>query len=312
MPKRHSHLKDLAPTEQFQTVVDEVNGLSERHCPDLDTAFFFLALGDVRLLFEGKFPGYRASNTAYHDFGHTCSVVVAATRILYGMAETGQIHPTREVFACLLSCLFHDVGLVQEASDQTGTGAKHTVGHEERSIRFMRDYLTTKKGEPDLISDIALCIGCTELSVDIETMKFSSPGVRIMGQVTGTADLLAQIADRFYLEKLLLLFEEFREAGISGYDTPIELLQKTRGFYNSVARKRLEGGCGSVFRHLRAYFQARWNINRDLYAEAIEANMGYIDYITQQCKDDFDCFLRHLRRGGIVCKLYPGCTVCHE
>ena len=29
----------------------------------------------------------------------------------------------------------------------------------------------------------------------------------------GTADLIGQMADRYYLEKLLLLYEEFSEAG---------------------------------------------------------------------------------------------------
>ena len=62
----------------------------------------------------------------------------------------------------------------------------------------------------------------------------------------GSADLLAQLADRLYLEKLLLLFMEFEEARLPEFETALELLQKTADFYDSVARKRLDEQLGGV------------------------------------------------------------------
>ena len=70
-------------------------------------------------------------------------------------------------------------------------------------------------------------------------IPFKIEGNRLLGYILGTSDLLTQISDRAYLEKLILLFKEFEEAGIPGFDTELDLLSKTEQFYKEVAQKRL-------------------------------------------------------------------------
>ena len=45
----------------------------------------------------------------------------------------------------------------------------------------------------------------------LEEIPFRSDETRAMGRILGSADLIAQMADRTYLEKFPLLFEEFQE-----------------------------------------------------------------------------------------------------
>jgi len=281
----------------------ETEDLLREFFPDYDGQIFRRALADVERLFAGRYPGYRASNTKYHNFEHTCSVVLASSRLIYGAMSRNESFSEADCLKGLLAALFHDVGLIQDEDDAQGTGAKHTVGHEERSIQFMRRYLAGVLNEQD-IEDIADCIRCTILTMSPAKIVFRNEAMRRMGHFTGTADLLAQIADRYYLEKLLLLFEEFEEAKLPGYGNALDLAVKTRLFYKDVARKRLDEEFRGADQYMLDYFRSRQEVDKDLYREAIDNNLAYLDKILAECNDDLDAFTARLRRGhsrGPIC-----------
>jgi len=288
-------LYDFVDPADAECVLREVDRTVRDYFPDIDTGLLHRAFGDVEQLFYGKYPGYQASNTKYHDFEHTCSVLLADARLIYGAMAAGQLFVEEDVLKGLLSALFHDVGLIQTTDDTLGTGAKYTVGHEERSIQFMRENLAGDLPCEE-IEDIADCIRCTILAMSPAKVAFRTPDMRMMGYFLGSADLLAQIADRYYLEKLLLLFEEFKEARLPGYASAYELLIKTRNFYQDVARRRLDHDFGSVDRFMRDYFRQRWDVDEDLYARAIRRNLDYLDRILDESGDDLDLFRQALRR----------------
>lgn len=290
-------LYDFVDPADGECVQREVSDTMEKFFPNFTTDVFKEAFGDVEQLFFGNYPGYKASNTKYHDFEHTCSVILADLRLIYGAMAEGHTYSALDMTKGLLAALFHDVGLIQTRDDVNGTGAKYTVGHEERSILFMRQNLKGKLSEVDT-DDIADCIRCTCLAMAPKKIAFRTENMRMMGFFLGSADLLAQIADRYYLEKLLLLFEEFKEAKLPGYDTPLDLLAKTRAFYQDVARKRMDEDLEGVDRFMKSYFKHRWNVDRDLYDEAIHRNLDYLDGILERCDDDIDCFMKGLRRGN--------------
>ncbi|QJB56096.1 HD domain-containing protein [Pseudodesulfovibrio sp. zrk46] len=296
---KKERLYDFVDPADADCVRREVLGVVREFHPEYDGTLFDRVFRDIERLFFGMYPGYRASNTKYHNFEHTCSVVLAMSRLIYGAMCEGHEYSERAITRGLLSALYHDVGLIQTEDDETGTGAKYTVGHEERSIQFMRENLGDVLSD-DSIEDIADCIRCTILMMPPSKIAFRTTTMRYMGYFLGSADLLAQIADRYYLEKLLLLFEEFKEAKLPGYDTAFDLLLKTRNFYQEVARKRLDNDLGKVDKYMGAYFNSRWGIDRDLYEEAINNNLNYLDSILSGCNDDLDCFMKSLRRGGFA------------
>ncbi len=67
-----------------------------------------------------------------------------------------------------------------------------------------------------------------------------------MGRILGSAYLIAQMADKNYLEKLPLLFLKFEEAGMPGFETPLGLFKNTEEFYHSVVKTRLAEEMGNV------------------------------------------------------------------
>jgi len=264
--------------------------------PDYDTSFFQKAYNDIISLFEGKYPGYRASNTKYHNLEHTCAVTLATTRLIHGLHVQGQTLSARIIKLGLIGALFHDTGLIQTEDEREGTGAKYTIGHEERSIELMSKYLANNGFTAEDISDCRHIIMSTILTLPLADIPFRSDEIRTMGRIIGSADLIAQMADRNYLEKLPLLFLEFEEAKMPGFETPLALFKNTEEFYHSVVRTRLKEEMGDVSSAALFHFKERWKIDRDLYAESITNNINYMKKINRDCAESFECLLQRLRR----------------
>jgi hypothetical protein len=99
----------------------------------------------------------------------------------------------------------------------------------------------------------------------------------------GSADLIGQMADRIYLEKCRdFLYEEFVLAGIAQrenadgsieihYASAADLLAKTPGFYENVAKKRLDRLFGGLHEIVATHFGGT-----NPYRERIERNIAYL------------------------------------
>lgn len=297
-----TQLTDLISGADSQEVIQEVKYIYTLISTDRDDGVFDEFYNDVVHLFNGTYPGYRASNTKYHDLEHTNLVVLAVVRLMHGCFLGGHACSPQSFILGFAAALFHDVGLIQSESEVGGSGAKFTVGHEERSIDFMRRYLIEKKFPAQTIEDCADLIRCTCLSLKPSDIHFRNKEIEKLGKIVGSADLLGQMADRYYLEKLLLLFKEFEEAKISVFDSELDLLQKTESFYESVAQRRLNYEFGGTSDYMRLHFKHRWKLDRDLYSESITNHINYLKGLIATCKNDYHCYLRNLKRGGIVQK----------
>ena len=297
MKKKDVKLYDLTDLSNPQDVLKEIKYNISLMVSNFDFSSFEKIYEDIELVFAGKYPGYRASNTKYHDLEHTNSVILAAVRLLHGGFMEGHAFIAKNILLGLLAALFHDIGFIQIESDLKGSGAKYTKGHEKRSIDFMKKYLTKNSYSPAEMEDCSHLIMCTILNLSPDQIPFRSKEVKMIGKIVGSADLMAQMADRAYLEKLLLLYEEFEEAGLPGYNSEFELLKKTEDFYKLVARKRLAEDFDNVAAFMRPHFKERWNIDRDLYDESISGHINYLKSIINKCQKTDPSLVQYLRRG---------------
>lgn len=254
---------------------------------------------DIKNLFNGNYPGYQASNTKYHNLEHTCSVTLAVARLTHGLHVQGHRFSSQVIELGLIGALFHDTGLIQKEEEYEGTGAQYTIGHEERSIELMSKYLSFNDYSSEDIKNCSHIIKSTILTLPLSEIPFRSDEIKFMGMILGSADLIAQMSDRVYLEKLPLLFQEFEEAKMPGFESPLELFKNTEEFYHSVARTRLKQELGNVATAALYHFNTRWNIDRDLYAESIRNNIEYLKKVYEYCADNdesIDCILKKFRR----------------
>jgi len=273
MIKDRNILYDLTDTNSTAETIAEIKNILLLIDPSLDPSPIEKIYADIIRIFNGEFPGYKASNTKYHNLEHTCSTALAAARLIHGLQIQGQVFSPRLVKLCLIGALFHDTGLIQTTEEVGGTGAQHTIGHEDRSIAVMGKYLAENGYSQEDIRDCSHMIKCTELFYPMADIPFNSEEVTIMGKVVGTADLVAQMADMNYQEKLPLLFMEFQEAGMEGFETPLELFKKTEEFYRKVARKRMTNELAGVSSAALYHFRERWKIDKNLYEESIKFNI---------------------------------------
>ena len=287
---------DLVDTSQPRVVLDEVRYLLTHTGSAVDLAMLERIFEDTVRLFEGKFPGYRASRTYYHDLEHTSSVFLALARLVHGGAVQGQTFAPKNILLALTAALFHDAGFILTETDEDSSGAKYTVGHEDRSIMFMRRYLPQYGLADKALDDCDHLIQCTILNLPVHDIPFQSQEIETLGKLVGTADLEAQMADRLYLEKLPLLYKEFTEAGLPTYVSELDLFQKTEDFYQHVVQERLVHQFSKVYEWMRFHFRERWGIDRDLYTEAIDNNITYLKKILKNISNGTQGFDQYLRR----------------
>ena len=145
----------------------------------------------------------------------------------------------------------------------------------------------------------------TDIRTPIPESGLSGPKEGFLGVMLGAADLLAQAADRIYLEKLLFLYHEFKEARHGGYENEVDLLKKTLGFYDFISR-RLQGVNEALNGFMTRHFEVRWGINKDFYSEAIERQKVYLKRILDISDSDPRDFLRRERVVDKVRQTYRG------
>lgn len=274
--------------------IDEILTVAEMINPSIDQDILLTFHHDIQDIFSGYYPGFRENGNRYHNLRHTYGVALATTRLFHGLTLEGLSFTSDIVIKGLLSAYFHDTGLLLRSFDTADTGAEFTQYHEARSISSLFKYLDSHHFDDSTRIDCASMIRCTNLALDIASIEFSSAAVRCAGQILGTADILAQMADRYYLEQLPFLFQEHRAGGLNHYQSAFELMNDTTQFHKTIS-ERLRSELGNVSRAMRGHFRARWNIDKDLYEENINNNIGYLSSIIAQCRD-LDGLAAHLRR----------------
>jgi hypothetical protein len=282
--------------EDPQSVLEEVKAIVSVMMPDFDFEPLNRAFRDVVSLFHGQYPGYRKCNTEYHDLKHTTDALLAMTRLLHGAVLNKQVFSEKGVKLGLIGALLHDTGYIQTADDNVGTGAKFTFTHIPRSIFFMEKYLSENGYSGEDIEYCRAILNCTGLNVKINEMHFGSAEIEMLGKILGTADLLGQMADRTYLEKLPFLYREFKEGNVSSFETELDMLKKTPGFsYGTL--ERFEHELGGVNRYMRDHFRERWGIDEDLYITSIKNQVKYLEYLLENHEDGYR---NYMRRGNMI------------
>ena len=229
-------------------------------------------------LFHGGFPGFQTVDTPYHDLEHTLQVALCLGRLLTAAHKNGGPIISAEAFErALVAAFFHDVGYFKILGDNTGTGAKYTAHHELRGALMAATYLPTKGWEFNRITSIQRLILATAAERAVRAINFQDSLEAFLGACLCTADLLAQMSDPRYLERLPLLYQEFEEADLFA-DIPLErrllnskedLFAKTPFFWHEALNKRLIFDCNSVYR----YLELPYGSGHNPYIQAIEAHL---------------------------------------
>jgi hypothetical protein len=280
---------DVTNTVQVSStaaVTDAVRELFTHTWPDESFDRVALTFAEFDKLFTGRMPGYHGVDTVYHDRQHSLDMTLAMTRLLVGYERTAlpdaRLDGERVVVA-LVTALFHDAGYIRESSDQQHrNGAEFTLYHVTRSARFLARYLPTI-GMESWVPMATRIVHFTGYEIPVRQIPLADERDRKLGQLLGTADLIAQMADRCYLEKCRdRLYPEFVLGGVAAaagtdgalqvrYSSGVDLLRQTPQFVRETRVQRLEGEFESAYRYVEPLFDGR-----NPYIEAIDRNLGYL------------------------------------
>lgn len=244
------------------------------------------AFADIENAFWGRYPDLLQCDTPYHDLRHSLGTALLMARLVDGYeaahgADEVSLGPEEGVLAVLLG-LFHDIGFLRRRNEAHLKGACLVREHEQRGVDFMRTYLAAG-AFPHLAAQAELIHATNFSQLIAETLNGLPPQLFLIGQMLGTADLVSQMAGRYYLERCrYFLFREFVVAGMDRtiapngetivlYATPEDLLRKTPGFFEHLVKRRLEEDFARVYRYVAPHFGGV-----DPYAEAIQRNLAYL------------------------------------
>jgi len=272
--------------ESVDEVRDAVLKVYAARYPGEDLAPLRQAFEDMKALFEGRYPGYLACDTLYHDLRHTLDMTLATARLIDGhdraSAPADRLGARRAMLGVMVA-LLHDSGYIRRTSEaNVENGAVFTKVHVSRSAEFLRGYLPTI-GLAQEANTAAQLTHFTGYELDLDLIGLKDAKDHLLGCIIGTSDLISQMADRQYIEKCRdFLYREFVWGGIARepqpdgrevvrYASPTDLVIKTPGFYQYLARPRIEKRLGGVDRFAEAHLDGP-----NLYQQEIARNMEYL------------------------------------
>jgi hypothetical protein len=247
------------------------------------------AFDEFEKLFTGRMAGYHGVDTVYHDRQHSLDMTLAMMRMMVGYERTvapeERFGAERAVMALVIS-LFHDAGYIRESDDRTHrNGAEFTLYHVTRSARFLARFLPTI-GMESSVPTATRVVHFTGYEIELNQLQLADPRDRKLGHLLGTADLIAQMADRCYLEKCRdRLYPEFVLGGIAAvpgsngalqvrYSSGLDLLRQTPQFVRATRLHRLEGEFEHAYRYLEVLFGGK-----NPYLDAIDRNLHFLDRV---------------------------------
>ncbi|HEX4152866.1 MAG TPA: hypothetical protein VHY75_11735 [Steroidobacteraceae bacterium] len=248
-----------------------------------------VAFDEFERLFSGRMPGYHGVDTIYHDRQHSLDMTLAMARLLVGYESS--VEPQLRVGAeraamSLVTSLFHDAGYIREFDDlKHRNGAEFTLYHVTRSARFLARFLPTI-GMDAWIPISTRIVHFTGYEIKLGQIHLADGRDRKLGYLLGTADLIAQMADRCYLEKCRdRLYPEFVLGGLAAapasdgtmqvrYSSGLDLLRQTPSFVRETRTQRLDGEFERAHRFLEPLFGGK-----NPYMEAIDRNLEYLQGI---------------------------------
>jgi hypothetical protein len=288
-----SEIRDLFDNKEADVVWSKATLIIKNIRPDFDFVKVRSVFEDVISLFKGTYPEYSRIKTPYHDLSHTLSVFICAVRLTHGVHICGDELNDEELNLIMIAALLHDIGYAQRLTEDNGSGAQFLFQHINRGIAFSQNRLHVWNLSVSMGNSLGAIIRCTDLQHSLDHIPISSTRLQLMGKIVGCADIIGQMADRTYLEKLLFLYLEFEEAHFGNYQDMQDMLKKTRGFYEQI-RITLDSRFDSIYKNLQSHFKVWIGNDRNYYLESVENNITYLDKVIALEKSEWVFMLKRL------------------
>ena len=219
-------------------------------------------------------------------------MTLALARFINGhdrsVSKAERIGDKRALIA-IITALYHDSGYIRSKYDSKHhNGAEYTLSHVSRSSRFLKRYFQ-ELGMDEAANISSQMVHYTGYEVPADKIVLPDQQLHIAGHMLGSADLMAQMSDRCYLEKCRdRLYPEFVIGGLAVqkdkegnekviYSSAEDLLSKSSAFYKNEVEVRLNNLFNKVYNYEAAHFDGD-----HLYGIALGQNQSRLKRIVTQ------------------------------
>ena len=244
------------------------------------------AFADAVRLYRGQHPRFHHCDTDYHDLQHVLDVTLAQARLMDGYERTRngtEALPAALYTVGVICALFHDMGYVRRRGDRRHrNGAEYMLTRVSRGAPFLLEYLRGA-GLGRYARAAEALVHYTGYERAVQSICVDNPLLRRIGQMLGTADIIAQMSDRCYLEKCRdRLYPEFVAGRVAStlFRSGAELVRKTPGFYLN-ATKRLDLQLARAYEYAGRHFGGQ-----NLYLEEMQKNVRHARLVADAGRDD--------------------------
>jgi len=292
MRRSDRDVADTIQTTDPAAVSAEVIRLAKGLFPNAPAPALERAFADAGRMYRGEHRDYLPCDTEYHDIQHVLDVTLAMARLMDGYqrgGHSGGPQLGKELFlAGVLAALFHDFGYLRRRNDHKHRyGAEYTLTHVSRGAHFLRGYARDLGVGERLAQAASTLVHFTGYERPVESIRLGDATLRHLGMMLGTADIIAQMSDRCYLEKCRdRLYPEFVLGRIPAFSSATDLVMKTPRFYEG-ACKRLEDSLGRSYEHAARHFGGP-----NLYLDAMRKNAEYAQSLSQSPSQSAELALR--------------------
>ena len=257
--------------------------------PGTDISPLHSAFTEFGQMFRGEHEQYHGCETTYHDLQHSMDVTLAMARLLHGYERAPQRKFELGATRCmvgLITAIYHDIGYIRSIDDQKHKdGAEYTLSHVGRSGDFLEIFLP-RFGFGDDAKIASTIVHFTGYEIPLDEIHVDDKGYMMVGHLLGTADMLAQMADRCYLEKCRdRLYDEFLKGGVAEqvqedgsvhvlYSSPRNLLERTPNFVRMTLENRLGKSFASAMQYMTVFFGGD-----NPYMDWIEKSLKHLDHV---------------------------------
>jgi len=287
-------VNNIVDVTDTASVIDAVESIFLDLYPSARSDTMRNAAMHITKLYRGEHPDYSPCDTSYHDLQHILDVTLASARLMDGydrsQKDGKRLGAELFIFGILLA-LFHDSGYLRKRGQEDDRqGAEFTLIHVSRSAELVKAYML-ETGMGEMAEAAAHIVHFTGYEVPAERIHTPNPAYRAIGNLVASADILAQMSDRCYLEKCHdRLYIEFVLGGIATrqdvngrqqviFASPQDLVIKTPDFYRG-AKKRMNETLQGAHHYAEKHFGGQ-----NLYVEEVEKNIAFAEYVISNNAD---------------------------
>jgi hypothetical protein len=227
---------------------------------------------------------YPSDSEVYYDRKLSSDVFLAFSRLTVAYNIQNDTLPVDKVKLGLCISLFREIGRLEkdDISDRSTT-----IDYNAKTAKSVIDYFKKQKLFLKDLPYVEPIIRYSDIYMESPKITIKEKIYHEIAAMIGTANLIGQMSGRTYLEKLFFLYDEVRENKVINKDSVGDILKFWVKMYREKIKGRLKDDLKGLYTLYKLYFKEICGLDKNLYVEAIEKQLQYLEDILKKSPEEY-------------------------